>query len=56
MTAKDLIGYNLTQLIKTMEKRKSFYSKLFIDPTQYIQGIDDCIKIVEHYLKKVSKD
>jgi len=55
MTAKDLPGYELTQLIKLMEKRKTYYAQIFIDPTQYIQGIDDCVKILERRLKKVSK-
>jgi hypothetical protein len=46
----------LTNLIKAMEKRKTHYAQIFCDPTQYIQGIDDCINIVKRSLKKVSKD
>jgi hypothetical protein len=54
--AKDLPGYDLKEIIKAMEKRKRFYSTKFIDPTEFIEAIDDCIQIVKRKLKKVTKD
>jgi hypothetical protein len=56
MTAKDLPSYELTQLIKAMKKREALYARTFIDPIEYLQGIDDCIQIVERRLKRIQKE
>ena len=55
MTANDLPGHDLREIIKAMEKLKTYYSKTFIDPTQFIEGIESCIEIVQKRLKKITK-
>lgn len=54
MTANDLPGYDLKQIIKTMKKIKVKASISFA-AAAYNNGIDNCINIVERRLKKITK-
>jgi hypothetical protein len=55
ISAKDLPGYELTQIIKAMKKQQILYNCSEY-ANGYNEAIHDCIKIVERRLKKVSKD
>jgi hypothetical protein len=59
MTAEDLPGYELTQLIKAMKKLKIHYSEMTSWTRPRAEGINDgistCIRIVERKLKRIQK-
>lgn len=59
LTTKDLPGYDLKQLIKTMKKQHIPYQVMTSwnrDRSEgYNDGVTQCIKIIERKLKKISK-
>lgn len=57
MTAKDLPGYELKELIKAMRKMKAKKNNYYYNEiaSGYNTGIEECIQIVERRLKRIQK-
>ena len=56
MTAEDIPGYELTQLIKAMKKKKAMSNNYYSQVAAgFNTGIEECIQIVERRLKRIQK-